>query len=165
MVLSRQLPVGFADLLHGSAARHLQGFVIIVLRVHGGSRRRAVLLFLLIVDIDKLGIDDVLFGFLARGAIRAGRAALRWGSSRLAGGFVHCLRQLVASRGQLVGGGVQFRGVALGDGLAGLFDGDFDFLGFSVADLAAVLLQGLLGTIDHVVGAIAGFDLFLLLAI
>src|SRR6185437_13648036 len=94
-----------------------------------------------------------------------GGCVRRSARARLAGGFVHGLGQLVACLGQLVGGGIQLVGVAIGHGFLGFFDCRFDVLGFGIADLRAVLLERLLHVVDHGVGAVARFDLIPLLAV
>src|ERR1035438_10881445 len=61
--------------------------------------------------------------------------------------------------------GIDLVGVVISHRLAGLRESRFDLLGLRLADLGAVLLQGLLDVIDHGVGAVAGFDGVALLAV
>src|ERR1035441_10247403 len=110
---------------------------------------------LLVVDIDKLGVDHVVLAFVfGLGLAIGGRLLRAW----LAGALVHGLGQFVAGGGQAIDGGVDLGGVVLAEGLLGLFEGRIDLFRFGFADLGAVLLQGLLDVVDHGIGAIARVD-------
>ena len=86
-----------------------------------------------LVDVDELGVDDIVLGFClsAPGAVAAPAPAAASGAPP-APGCAEALYIASASLwlacGQLVGRGVQLLGIALGHRLLGLFDRGFDVL-------------------------------------
>jgi hypothetical protein len=64
----------------------------------------------------------------------------------------------VTGGGEAVGGRVDPLRIVLGHRLLSLGERLFDLLGFGVADLRAVILEGLFDVVDHRIGAIARFD-------
>ena len=71
----------------------------------------------------------------------------------------------MAGGGEAVHGGIDAARVVFGHGLTRFLDGRLDLLGLGVADLGAMLFEGLLHVVDHGVGAVAGFDGVALLAV
>src|ERR1017187_4178683 len=116
----------------------------------------------LIIDIDEFGVDHVILAFVFGLRLAVGGRLLRAGRRRA---LVHGFGQLVAGGGEAIGGRVDLIGIVLVEDFLGLFEGGVDLFGFGFAHLGAVLLEGLFDVVDHGIGAIAGVDGVLLLAV
>src|ERR1035438_3782708 len=117
---------------------------------------------LLVVDIDEFGVHHVILAFVIGLGLAIGGRLLRTGRRRV---LVHGFGQLVAGGGEAIDGGVDLVGIVLVEGFLGLFESGIDLFGLGFAHLGAVLLEGLFDVVDHGIGAIAGVDGVLLLAV
>src|ERR1035441_3083694 len=139
----------------------------------GSARRRRPALLLcchflvtswsfLIIDIDEFGVDHVILAFVFGLLLAVGGRLLRTGRRRA---LVHGFGQLVAGGGETIDGRVDLIGIVLVEDFLGLFESGVDLFGFGFAHLGAVLLERLFDVVDHGIGAIAGVDGVLLLAV
>src|SRR5438552_13599363 len=106
VILARKAPVRLPDVVCRRLPVDLEGLVKILCGRHGsmGGYTGPPHLLLLVVYVDKLRVDDVVFllGFRRRSGPCAGAWSASVSTARLCGGsFVHRLRQLVAGRSQL----------------------------------------------------------------
>src|SRR6185312_10504448 len=114
---------------------------------------------LLVVYIHEFGVDYILFRLLILGR-------RRWRTlSSASVGVVHGFGQFVARLGEAVGGGVELLGVIVIDRLLDVFNGGLNVLRVAVADLVAMVLQSFFDAENHLIGAVASFDLLLRLAV
>ena len=84
MMLARQSAVRLADLVRSGVALHPEGFVIVRSAAYAAGRPRpdgpapSLACLLLVVDVDELGVDDVVLRLLPRlGAVGSGPVAAR----------------------------------------------------------------------------------------
>src|ERR1035441_545951 len=122
------------------------------------------LLLLLIVDIHEFGVDHVILAFVFGLALAVGGRLLRTTSGRRRA-LVHGFGQLVAGGGEPIDRRVDLIGIVLVEDFLSLFQSRVDLLGFGFAHLRAMLLERLFDVVDHGIGAIAGVDRVLLLAV
>src|ERR1019366_4481024 len=188
VVFAGELPISFADLLGAGLARYTERFVVVVL----GSRHRFLtcalappplrplsserkgrrdaqhplyfLLLLLIVEVDEFGVDHVILAFVFGLGLAVGGRLLRTSAGRRRA-LVHGFGQLVAGGGEAIDGRVDLIGIVLVEDFLSLFERGVDLFGFGFAHLGAVLLQRLFNVVYHGIGAIAGVDGVLLLAV
>src|SRR5688500_199746 len=107
-------------------------------------------LLLVAVHFLELGVDDVLRPGLGRGLLALLAAALL--------GRVHGLAELHGGLDQRLGLGGDDLGVAAVDHALQLVDRRLDGGAIGLADLGAVLRQGLFGGVQHRVGLVLGLD-------
>src|SRR5690606_34120624 len=116
------------------------------------------LLALVFAEILEIGIDNLI--------VHVARASLVIGTLGVGlGGFIDRLAQLHRGVHQVLDTAADFAGVL---GLEGLFqraNGQFDRLDGRAIHLVAVLLQRLLGRVDHAVGLLLGLDQFVALPV
>ena len=155
MALPGELQVGFPDLFLRGAARNAESCVIVLLLgshgislshegTHSTTNQRYScrvpprpfrLLLFLVVYVNELGVDNVVFGFaVARlGTIACGTSArgtrIRRRATLRARFLIHRLGQFVAGLGQFVLGGVDLFDRAARNRLLGLFERRFDVFG------------------------------------
>src|ERR1700722_18493846 len=117
---------------------------------------------LLVVDVDELGIDNVVFVFLLLGAgassIPTGRSALSTTAGSPGLRFIHRLRQLMAGLRESIGSLADLFHGAAGHGVARGLHRRLHVFGVVIADLIAMLLEHFLDLVNHRVRPVARID-------